>query len=89
MIEFDVLPERPRRRRRLMLAHDYEHADARDALDARRRASTTSPSDAFADVELDVDLKLPGYEERVVDGAARARAGRARARLHAVHAQPA
>ncbi len=62
MIEFDVLPSRepdgP-----LLLAHDYRDAAGRtphtleEGLDHLRAA----------DVELDVDLKLPGYELRVLD----------------------
>ena len=67
MIEFDVLPARwplaadtP-----LVLAHDFEHPlDAAMSLD---EGLGHLGSDAFASVELDVDLKLPGYEERVVD----------------------
>ncbi len=64
MIEFDVLPERGGDR--LLLAHDY--ADA-----ARRTPHTLEEGldhlagEAFAGVELDVDLKLEGYELRVVD----------------------
>jgi glycerophosphoryl diester phosphodiesterase len=65
MIEFDVLPARwpadddtP-----LILAHDYEHAAGAPTLDEGLAHLTADP---FADVELDVDLKLPGYEERVV-----------------------
>ena len=61
MIEFDVLRLRDGR---LVLAHDYE--------DAERRAPPTLEEgldhfahDAYADVELDVDLKLPGYEREV------------------------
>jgi glycerophosphoryl diester phosphodiesterase len=66
MIEFDVLPvdhadpvASP-----LVLAHDHEHVPA-DALtlDAGLRYLA---SERFAGVELDVDLKLPGYEDRVV-----------------------
>jgi glycerophosphoryl diester phosphodiesterase len=67
MIEFDVLPARwpagddtP-----LILAHDHEHAlDGAPTLD---EGLEHLKADAFADVELDVDLKLPGYEERVVE----------------------
>jgi glycerophosphoryl diester phosphodiesterase len=62
MIEFDVL----RIDDRLVLAHDYE--------DARRREPHTLEEglahlagEAFAAVEIDVDLKLPGYELRVLD----------------------
>jgi glycerophosphoryl diester phosphodiesterase len=64
MIEFDVLPERDGDR--LLLAHDYEDA-------ARRQPHTLEEglahlaSEAFDGVELDVDLKLPGYELRVLD----------------------
>jgi glycerophosphoryl diester phosphodiesterase len=64
MIEFDVISEQ--HGERLLLAHDY-----RDA--ARRRAPTLEEglehlsSDAFAGIDLDVDLKLPGYERRVLD----------------------
>ena len=80
MIEFDVLPEDQhdaRRRAALLLAHDYEHVDRRaPTLEEGLAHLASSPFDG---VELDVDLKLPGYEERVVDGAARARPGRAHA----------
>jgi glycerophosphoryl diester phosphodiesterase len=64
MIEFDVLAEE--HSDRLVLAHDY--------LDAARRSPHTLEeglvhlaSDAFVGIELDVDLKLPGYEHRVLD----------------------
>lgn len=66
MIEFDVLPERLDGSGRLFLAHDY--------LDASRRTPVTLDEglahfahDAYGGVELDVDMKLPGYEQRVVD----------------------
>jgi glycerophosphoryl diester phosphodiesterase len=67
MIEFDVLPatlpadkDTP-----LILAHDHEHSTAgAPTLD---EGLTHLKSAAFADVELDVDLKLPGYEARVVE----------------------
>ena len=55
MIEFDVLRTRDGR---LVLAHDYEDAASRDPL-------------TYADVELDVDMKLPGYEREVAEGLAR------------------
>jgi glycerophosphoryl diester phosphodiesterase len=66
MIEFDVLRLEDGR---LVLAHDY--ADA-----GRRRPPTLEEGldhfagQAYADVELDVDLKLPGYEREVVEGLA-------------------
>ena len=64
MIEFDVLPERTDGTGELLLAHDYE--------DLRRRRSEVLTLAEGLDhlcgtgLELDVDLKLPGYEERVV-----------------------
>ena len=64
MIEFDVLRLRDGR---LVLAHDY--ADA-----ARREPPTLDEGldhlagEAYAGLELDVDLKLPGYEREVVEG---------------------
>ncbi len=66
MVEFDVLPEHPDGSGRLILAHD--HADA-----ARRTPITLEEGlehfrqDAWAGVELDVDMKRAGYERRVVD----------------------
>jgi len=67
MIEFDVLPEDrdDPAGSRLLLAHDYEHLGA-DAL-TLEEGLTHLADDAFAGVELDVDLKLPGYESRVLD----------------------
>jgi len=72
MIEFDVLPGlgadgRPDPARgRLLLAHDYDDAARADVLGlGDGLAHLAGP--AFAGVELDVDLKIPGYELRVVD----------------------
>jgi glycerophosphoryl diester phosphodiesterase len=59
MIEFDVLEHAGQ----LILAHDYEHVDGAPTLD---EGLAHLASSAFDGVELDVDLKLPGYEERVV-----------------------
>ncbi len=64
MIEFDVLPERGSRR--LILAHDYEDAEARTPHTLEEGLAHLSGT-AFDGVELDVDLKLPGYEARVLD----------------------
>ena len=66
MIEFDVLPEEPTGpdSSRLVLAHDYEHVPP-DALTLEQGLAHLA-SARFADVDLDVDLKLPGYERRVV-----------------------
>jgi glycerophosphoryl diester phosphodiesterase len=64
MIEFDVLRTRDGR---LVLAHDWEDADERDCLTLEEGLDHFS-SETYADVELDVDLKLPGYEREVVEG---------------------
>jgi glycerophosphoryl diester phosphodiesterase len=64
MIEFDVLPERGGDR--LVLAHDYEDAASRQPHTLEEGLAHLA-SNAFAGIELDVDLKLPGYEERVLD----------------------
>jgi len=67
MIEFDVLPEDLRRPEasELRLAHDYTHDVAAAATLEEGLAHLAA--EAFADVELDVDLKAPGYEARVVE----------------------
>jgi glycerophosphoryl diester phosphodiesterase len=67
MIEFDVLPEDMRRPAdsRLVLAHDYGHDLAHAPTLEDGLAHLAAP--AYAGVELDVDLKLPGYEARVVE----------------------
>jgi glycerophosphoryl diester phosphodiesterase len=66
MIEFDVLPEDMRRpgESRLVLAHDYSH-ELTDALTLEQGLAHLAAPE-FAGLELDVDLKLPGYEDRVV-----------------------
>ena len=66
MIEFDVLPENQHEpdKGRLLLAHDYEHVDGAPTLEDGLAHLASSPFDG---VELDVDLKLPGYEQRVID----------------------
>jgi glycerophosphoryl diester phosphodiesterase len=67
MIEFDVLPEdwRDPARAPLRLAHDYGHDLQRAATLEEGLAHLAAP--AFDHVELDLDLKLPGYEARVVE----------------------
>jgi glycerophosphoryl diester phosphodiesterase len=67
MIEFDVLPEGidDRRGSRLLLAHDYDH-DLAAAMTLEEGLAHLASS-PFTNVELDVDLKLPGYEARVVE----------------------
>jgi glycerophosphoryl diester phosphodiesterase len=71
MIEFDVLPTlgpdgRPDTAHgELVLAHDYTDVATRVPLTLEQGlAHLTSP--AFASLDFDVDLKIPGYEERVV-----------------------
>jgi len=66
MIEFDVLPEdrRAPATSRLVLAHDYDH-DLGSAPSLEDGLAHLA-SGAFAAVELDVDIKFGGYEERVV-----------------------
>jgi glycerophosphoryl diester phosphodiesterase len=63
MIEFDVLRERGSER--LLLAHDYDDAGRRQPLTLEEGLGYLA-SEAFAGIELDVDLKLPGYEAAVV-----------------------
>jgi len=64
MIEFDVLRTRDGR---LVLAHDYADADGRDPLSLEVGLDHFA-GEAYAGIELDVDLKLPGYEREVVEG---------------------
>ena len=64
VIEFDVLPDR--RGERLILAHDYDDA-ARRTPHTLEEGLAHLAAERFADIELDVDLKLPGYELRVID----------------------
>jgi glycerophosphoryl diester phosphodiesterase len=64
MIEFDVLRLRDGR---LVLAHDYEDAGRRDPVTLDDGLDHFA-GEAYADIELDVDMKLPGYERDVVDG---------------------
>jgi glycerophosphoryl diester phosphodiesterase len=63
MIEFDVLRLADGR---LVLAHDYADAARRDPLTLEEGLDLFA-SEAYADVELDVDLKLPGYEREVAN----------------------
>src|ERR1700729_1310006 len=63
MIEFDVLPSRTDGR--LILAHDYRGA-ARGVLRLAQGPEHLGSSE-FDAGELDVDLKLPGYELRVLN----------------------
>ena len=64
MIEFDVLGTRDGR---LVLAHDYADAESRECLTLEEGLDHFA-GEAYSGVELDVDLKLPGYERQVVEG---------------------
>jgi glycerophosphoryl diester phosphodiesterase len=66
MIEFDVLSEKVDGSGGLFVAHDYEDMRSRTPL-TLEQALDHLAGEAFAGVELDVDVKLPGYELRVVD----------------------
>jgi glycerophosphoryl diester phosphodiesterase len=67
MIEFDVLRTRDGR---LVLAHDYEDAEKRECVTLEEGLEHFA-GEAYAGVELDVDLKLTGYERDVTEGLAR------------------
>jgi glycerophosphoryl diester phosphodiesterase len=74
MIEFDVLRTRDGR---LVLAHDYADAESRACLTLEEGLDHFA-GEAYAGVQLDVDMKLPGYEREVAEGlAARGLAERA------------
>jgi glycerophosphoryl diester phosphodiesterase len=65
MIELDVLAEHANGEGRLVVAHDHEDMRSRTPL-RFEQALAHLAGEAFAGVELDVDVKLPGYELRVV-----------------------
>ena len=67
MIEFDVLSERTDGSGELLLAHDYEDMHARTPL-TFAQALAHLADEEFAGVEFDVDVKIPGYGRRVVEG---------------------
>lgn len=69
MIELDVLPERGGRK--LIIAHDYEDAAGRSPLTLEEGLEHLAGK-AFEAVDLIVDLKLPGYETRVLEALAAA-----------------
>jgi glycerophosphoryl diester phosphodiesterase len=66
MIELDVLAEHADGGGRLLVAHDHEDVRAHTPLTFEQALEHLS-GPAFAGVELDVDVKLPGYELRVLD----------------------
>jgi glycerophosphoryl diester phosphodiesterase len=65
MIELDVLSERADGSGRLLVAHDYQDMGERSPL-TFEQALDHLAGEAFAGLELDVDVKIPGYELRVV-----------------------
>src|SRR3954468_16473794 len=67
MIEFDVLRLRDGR---LVLAHDPGDAATREPMTLEEGLDLFA-GEAYAGVELDVDLKIPGYEREVAEGLAR------------------
>jgi glycerophosphoryl diester phosphodiesterase len=66
MIELDVLSENPDGSGALLVAHDYEDMRSRTPL-TFDQALEHLCGEAFAEIELDVDVKLPGYELRVLE----------------------
>lgn len=64
MIEFDVLPSADGER--LLLAHDREDVEERVPHTLEEGLAHLA-SAAFAGIDLNVDLKLPGYELRVLE----------------------
>ena len=66
MIEFDVLPERLDGSGKLRLAHDFRDARERTPLTLDEGLAYLAQPQ-FAELQLDVDMKLQGYEQRTVD----------------------
>lgn len=64
MIEFDVLPEHPDGSGDLVLAHDWEDAATRQAHTLDEGLAHFADA-VYDDIELIVDMKTDGYEERV------------------------
>jgi glycerophosphoryl diester phosphodiesterase len=69
MVEFDVLPERDeasgKYTGRLVLAHDFKDAARREPLTLEEGLDHLA-GEAFAGIDMDVDLKTHGYEDRVI-----------------------
>jgi glycerophosphoryl diester phosphodiesterase len=66
MIELDVLSEHPGGEGRLLVAHDHEDMRSRAPLRFEDALEYLSREE-FAGIDLDVDIKLPGYELRVLE----------------------
>ncbi len=65
LIELDVLSERADGSGRLLVAHDYEDMQERSPL-SFEQALEHLAGERFAGVGFDIDVKVPGYEPRVV-----------------------
>jgi glycerophosphoryl diester phosphodiesterase len=65
MIELDVLSEHPDGSGPLLVAHDYQDMRSRTPVRFEQALEHLS-GEAFSELELDVDVKLPGYELRVL-----------------------
>jgi len=66
MIELDVIAEHPDGGGRLLVAHDHEEMHSREPIEFERALDHLG-GERFAGVDLDVDIKLPGYELRVLE----------------------
>jgi glycerophosphoryl diester phosphodiesterase len=66
MIELDVLAEHADGTGELLVAHDYEDMRSRPRLPFQTALAHLS-GERFADIDFDVDVKLPRYELRVLD----------------------
>ncbi|MDP9401080.1 MAG: glycerophosphodiester phosphodiesterase [Actinomycetota bacterium] len=66
MIEFDVVSERPDGSGQLLLAHDLMEPGDRPPHTLEEGLAHFA-GEAYARVQLNVDLKLPGYERRVLE----------------------
>ena len=67
MLEFDILPEHRNGTGELFIAHDYGDLRRRPDAMTLEEGMAFFAEEQFAGLELDVDLKLPGYEDRVVE----------------------
>jgi glycerophosphoryl diester phosphodiesterase len=65
MIELDVLSEHPDGSGELLVGHDYEDLRSRRPLTFEQALAHLS-GERFAAIELDVDVKIPGYALRVL-----------------------
>jgi glycerophosphoryl diester phosphodiesterase len=65
MIELDVLSEHADGSGRLLVAHDYQDMCRRTPL-SFEQALAQLAGEAYAGLEFDVDVKIPGYELRVL-----------------------